>query len=120
MTTAYRSRNTRLVAALAVGAAGVLALGRVSHAQFAPPDPPCDEAEPVVLYNADCDLEPQDANPPRCDNECGPTVPEPPDDFGTIIGDPGNLFLRIGDDSKLLRAYYCRTDVLILIARGRN
>jgi hypothetical protein len=23
-----------------------------------PPDPPCDEAEPPVLYNADCGLEP--------------------------------------------------------------
>ncbi len=49
MTTAHCSRNARFVVALAVGAAGVLALGRVSHAQSGPPDPPCDEAEPVVL-----------------------------------------------------------------------
>ena len=93
-------------------AAMVLALSGVCEAQVTgPPDPPCDVAEPVVLYNPDCLFEPQDANPPWCDNECGPFVPSPPNDFGTIIGNKGDRFLRIGDDSSELRAYYCRTDV---------
>ncbi|MCH8343738.1 MAG: hypothetical protein IH983_07100 [Planctomycetes bacterium] len=107
MTTAQCSRNTRFVVALAVGAATVLALSGVCEAlpTSGPPDPPCDEAEPPVLYNPDCLFEPQDANPPWCDTECGPTV----GDFGTIIGVRGDLFLEIDDDSTQLRGYYCRT-----------
>ncbi len=60
-----------------------------------------------MLYNADCNLEPQVANPPWCTTECATLV----SDFGTIIGDPGDLVLRIGDDSPDFRAYYCRNDV---------
>ena len=89
-------------------AATIFALSGVCDAQpGGPPDAPCDEPEPVVLYNADCDLEPQDASPPWCTTECATLV----SDFGTIIGDPGDLVLRIGDDSKDFRAYYCRQDV---------
>ncbi|MCH8824600.1 MAG: hypothetical protein IH984_13950 [Planctomycetes bacterium] len=57
--------------------------------------------------HADCDDLPADATPPWSTTACGVNVGL----FELIIGDPGDRFLRIGDDSRELRAYYCRQDI---------
>lgn len=102
--------NSKFGVALLIATVCLLAFGRVSHAQLlGPPDPPCDVAEPVVLYFAGCELEPQheNANPQWCTTECGTNV----QDFGQIIVEGGIHYLRIEDDSagqNGQRSYYCR------------
>lgn len=125
MTTTQCFLNSKFGIALVIATVCLLASGRVSHAQLiGPSDPPCDVAEPVVLYYAGCELEPQAASPPWCTlADCAPNGA----DYGQIVVEGGVHYLRINDNNlddqgnqADLRAYYCRQEVFDADCNGEQ